>query len=175
MKIFYVHHAQRDMGNPPSQNDKITDLGRREAEIVGEEFLKLQNKLKIKAIYTSPYYRCAETARIINQYINVPVYEDNRLNEFNNVHNAIKGNKSENKGESWLDCQLRIRDSIRDIVKKYKDDETVLCVTSGVNISAFITLAYKIQPSENMPFPIVPLCSPVGFDIDIDCFEKAKI
>ncbi len=174
MKIFYVHHAQRNMGNSPSQNDKITKLGIKEAKVVGKLFLKLQKKMNIQAIYTSPYYRCLETAKIISKIIKVPVFLDERFNEFNNVHNAVNGKGFDEKGETWIDCQLRIRKALHDIVDKYNEKDTVICVTSGVNISAFISLAYHVQISEKMPFPIVPACSPVGFDIDNSCFENGK-
>ena len=170
MKIIYVHHALREKGNPPSQNDKIQPLGLQDAEIVAELMKMMSEYSNIKAIYTSPYFRCAKTAEIINKHINVPIYEESRFNEFNKVFDIIEGNKTITKTESWIDCQIRIRNVIKDIVNKYDDKDTVICVTSGVNITAFISLAFKIQPSENLPFPLVPSCSPIGFDIDKDCF-----
>lgn len=36
MKIIYVHHALREKGNPPTQNDNIHPLGYKDAEIVAE-------------------------------------------------------------------------------------------------------------------------------------------
>ena len=36
MEIFYVHHALRQKGNPPSQDDKIQPLGIKDAEIVAQ-------------------------------------------------------------------------------------------------------------------------------------------
>jgi broad specificity phosphatase PhoE len=69
-----------------------------------------------------------------------------------------------------FECQKRIREAIKDIVFKYDDNDAVICVTSGVNITAFISLAFKIQPSEDFPFPWVPSCSPIAFDIDKSCF-----
>lgn len=170
MKIIYVHHALRQKGNPPSQDDKIQPLGLQDAEIVAELMKKMSEYSNIKAIYTSPYFRCAKTAEIINKHINVPIYEDPRFNEFNKVFDIIEGNKTITKTESWIDCQIRIREAIKDIVFKYDDNDTVICVTSGVNITAFISLAFKIQPSENLPFPMVPSCSPIGFEIDKSCF-----
>ena len=170
MKIIYVHHALREKGNPPSQDDKIQPLGIKDAEIVAELFKILSEKTNLRAIYTSPYYRCAKTAEIINKHTQVPVYNEPRFNEFNNVFELIEGDKTIIKTETWLDCQLRIRDAIKDIVDKYDDNDTVICVTSGVNITAFIGLAYKIPASENLPFPEVPSCSPIGFEIDKSCF-----
>ena len=38
MKIFYVHHALRDMGNPPTQEDGLKELGIKDANIVADIF-----------------------------------------------------------------------------------------------------------------------------------------
>ena len=172
MKIIYVHHALRQTGSPPSQDDKIEPLGIKDAEITAEVLKVMQEKSKstFKAIYTSPYYRCAKTAEIINKHINLPIYEDSRLNEFNKVFEVINGDKTITKTETWTECQTRIRNAIKDIVNKYENNDTVICVTSGVNITAFIGLAYKIPASDKLPFPWVPSCSPIAFDIDKTCF-----
>lgn len=174
MKIFYCHHALRDKSSPPSQNDGLKKLGKEDASLVAK-LLKdgSDNGLNIKAIYSSPYFRCMETARLINQEIQVPIYEDVRFNEFENVHKLVKGETSIN-GEKWTDCQLRIIEAIKDIVDKYNEKDAVICVTSGVNISAFIALAYGLKPSEDMPYPMVPSCSLVGFDITNEHFKKIK-
>lgn len=172
MKIIYVHHALRNLGNPPSQEDGILPLGVKDTENTAE-LLKtmLDNpKSKFKAIYTSPYYRCKKTVEIINKHMNLPIYEEPRFNEFNKVFQVLQNEKSITKTESRLECQIRIRNAIKDIVNKYDESDTVICVTSGVNITAFISLAFKIQPSDNLPFSWVPSCSPIGFDIDKNCF-----
>lgn len=172
MKIIYIHHALRAVGNPPTQNDGIQPLGIKDAETTAELLKGMSDKSKstFRAIYTSPYYRCLETAKLINKYINLPIYEEPRFNEFNKVFEVIQGDKSITKTETWSECQTRIRNAIKDIVDKYDNNDTVVCVTSGVNITAFIGLAYKIPVSENMPFPWVPSCSPIGFEIDKSCF-----
>ena len=170
MKIVYVHHALRQKGNPPSQEDKIEPLGIRDAEVTAELLEKMSQYLNLKAIYTSPYYRCIKTAEIINKYINLPIYKDSRLNEFNNVFKVLQGDKLVEKTESWKDCQLRIREAIKDVVFAYDDNDAVVFVTSGVNITAFISLAFNIEPSDNLPFPLVPSCSPICFDIDKNSF-----
>ena len=172
MRIVYVHHALRQTGNPPSQDDGLKPLGIKDAEVVAEILEDMKKYYNFKAIYTSPYYRCAKTAEIINKQINVPIFEEPRFNEYNSVKQAMKYGKYDSVGESWLDCQLRIREAIKDIVEKYDNDkkDAVICVTSGVNITAFISLAFKIKPSETLPFPGVPGCSPIAFEIDKTCF-----
>ena len=96
---------------------------------------------------------------------------DSRFNEFNKVFAVIEGEKSIIKTETWLACQNRIREAIKDIIYKYNDNDTVVCVTSGVNITAFIGFAFKIPASDNLPFPWVPSCSSIGFEIDKGCFN----
>ena len=170
MKIIYVHHALRKRENPPSQEDGIQEIGIKDAETTADLLLTMQGSSTFKAIYTSPYYRCKKTAEIINKNICVPIYEEPRFNEFNKIFEVLKGSKLIAMTETWEECQIRIREAIKDIVFKYNDNDIVVCVTSGVNIAAFIGLAFKIKPSNDVPFPIVPSCSPIGFEIDKSCF-----
>ena len=163
MKIFYVHHALRNMGNPPTQEDGLKELGIKDASIVADILEEGKNYLNVKAIYTSPFYRCKETSRIINKHINAQIIEDDRLNEFGSVY-------YKDRKETWEECQERIIQLIKDIVFKYDEKDTVVCVTSGVNLTAFICAAYKIKPDSNLPFPIVMSCSPIGFEISKDNF-----
>lgn len=168
MKIIYVHHALRQKGNPPSQDDKIKPLGLQDAEVTAGLVVEMSKKCSLKAIYTSPYFRCAKTAEVINKHMNLPVYEEPRFNEFKSVFEALNGEST--RTETWLECQLRIREAIKDIIDKYDDNDAVICVTSGINITAFISLAYRVEPSNELPFPWILSCSPIGFDIDKSCF-----
>ena len=104
MKIIYIHHALRAVGNPPTQNDGIQPLGIKDAETTAELLKEMSDKSKstFRAIYTSPYYRCSETAKLINKYINLPIYEEPRFNEFNKVFEVIQGDKSITKTERKL-------------------------------------------------------------------------
>lgn len=148
MNIVYCHHAQR--AHTGSQDDDITNLGRRDAELVGEFIKKMPN---VKAIYTSPYFRCVETAKIINNSLKVPIIEEKRFNEF----------CSWEMKENWVDLQKRIIDAIEDIIAKYNNEDTIICVTSGVNIAGFLDWNLGLKPSENMPFLGIISCSPIIF------------
>jgi len=120
MKIIHVHHALREKGNPPTQEDGIQPLGIKDAETTAEllKGMSERSKSTFRAIYTSPYYRCAKTAEIINKYMNLPIYEEPRFNEFKNVFEVIENGKNVTKTETWLQCQTRIREAIKDIVEK---------------------------------------------------------
>ena len=55
--------------------------------------------------------------------------------------------------------------AIDGIVNKYSDDSVIICVTSGVNISAFICYAYNIIPSNDVPWSQAADLAPVIFNI----------
>ena len=164
MKIIYVHHAHRKMGNPPSQDDDITELGKQDAKLAGELFALAKEKgTNIKAIYTSPFKRCLKTANIINEKIKVDILEEKRFNEAGSV-----------KGETWRDVQTRTREALYDIVCRFDDKDAVVCVTSGVNVVAFMSLVFNLEPSEDAPFIGVSSCSPMIFNITKENFKEIK-
>ena len=150
MRIIYCHHAEREV-NPHklrSQADDITANGFKDAQLVSEA---LSNQ-KVTAIYTSDFYRCKKTAQIINQAFGVPVYEEPRFNEVGSV-----------EGEEWKACLERNIAAIRDILAKYNDDATIICVTSGVNLSAFICANLNQKPTNDFPFIGATNCAPIEF------------
>jgi len=153
MKIIYVHHGQRLKGNTSTQNDDLTTLGYQDCELVADLLNDDKIKNNIKAIYTSPYFRCKKTANIINKHLNTDIIEDNRLNEYTGKEN-----------ETWLQAQERLLNCINCIIEKYNNEDIVICVTSGVNIAAFICEAFNIPPTDSTPFLGVPSCSPIMFD-----------
>ena len=152
MDIVFVHHANRDIKDKPTQQDLITDIGYRDCMLTAELLNDDRVKGKLKAVYTSPFIRCRKTAELVNTYIKLPIIEDNRLNEFKSV-----------EGESWVECQTRVEDCLNDIVSKYDDNDMVIVVTSGVNMAAFINKAYGIKPNKNAPFINIATCSPLIF------------
>ncbi len=151
MKIIYMHHAERNIGENHNdselrQLEDITERGIKEAELLAER-LKNQN---ITAIVTAPYLRCRHTAEIINKYHNSPIVEDERFNEMN-------------YGEEWKNLLKRNIEAIDDIVKTYNDDDTIICVTSGVNFSAFVCYFYNIEPTNDTPWSQAGDISPIIF------------
>ena len=150
MKIIYCHHAERavDKRKLRDQNDDITDNGFKDAELVAE---MLSNQ-KVTAIYTSNFYRCKKTAQIINSHIGAPIYEEERFNEVGSV-----------EGEDWKDCLERNINALNDILDKYNDDATIVCVASGINLSAFVCWNLGLKPNRDFPFMGATNCAPVMF------------
>ena len=150
MKIIYCHHAERDV-NPNTrrtQNDDITENGIKDAELVSE----LLQKEKITAIYTSNFYRCKKTAQIINRQIEAPIYEEPRFNEIGSI-----------EGEDWKAGLQRNIEALNEILAKYNDDAVILCVASGINLSAFVCWNLGDKPNKNYPFMGATNCAPIEF------------
>ena len=156
MKVVYVHHANRQKGNPPSQKDGLTEVGLKDCEVTRELLNEANKEYKICKIYTSEYFRCTKTCELINKDIKAPVVVDSRLNE--------KG-----KEENWVDTQIRLHEFLDEIVEKHKEDDTVVCVTSGINLGAFVAKSLKLKPARNFPMYGVPSCSPIMFEYKKGC------
>ena len=160
MRIIYMHHAERDIGpnhNDPilRQEEDITETGIQEAELLGQEFVKNNNKYNIKAIVASPYKRCMHTAEIIAKYVNAPIVQDARFNE-------AEGHDDMSSGALWQ----RTMDGIQDIVDKYDIDDDILVVTSGINLTGFICYFYNIDPKSHPTLSQGTFCSPVNFIVE---------
>ena len=123
MKIVYVHHAERDHNNKsvPRDEQDITEDGIKEATLLAKK-VPLINVTKI---YSSEHKRCIHTADILNKNIGLDIAIDKRFNE-------------KTKEESWEEFINRNKEAIDDIIKNGNSDDVVLCITSGVNLSAFI-------------------------------------
>ena len=150
MKIIYCHHAEReaDPRKPRSQKDDLTPNGVKDAELVSELF----EGQKITAIYTSNFYRCKKTAQIINRTLDVPIYEEPRFNEIGSV-----------EGEDWKSFLQRNISALNDLQEKFNDDDTILCVTSGLNLSPFVCWNMNAKPNKDFTFVEAYMCAPVSF------------
>ena len=155
MQIIYVHHAERDRLNKTvdRQFQDITENGIKESELLAEKL----KQINITAIYTSPYLRCTHTAEIINKYNNAPIYEDSRFNELNNR-------------ETWKEFQIRHFEALDEIISKHNENDVIICVSSGVNLSAFIYYFTKQEPSNDNPWIQALTISPVLFSTNNKVF-----
>lgn len=150
MQLIYLHHTERDYKSSEVRAEhNITKNGIINAELIGQA---MKDNIKIDAIFTSPYLRCKRTAEIINEYVKAPLIEDNRLNEWN-------------KPESKTEFLKRNVDAISDIVNKYKGtDSKIICVSSGVNLTAFVCHYYNIKINKNTKLINHGMSAPIIFD-----------
>ncbi len=145
MQIIYMHHAEREIGDDPI-NDDITERGIKEALILRD---RLVNK-KISAIISSPYLRCRHTSEIIKGSKDIEIIYDERLNE-------------KNKAESKSEFLKRNIECIDEIISKYDNDACVICMTSGVNLTAFICYFYGVEVNDEISYSQAGAISPVIF------------
>lgn len=150
MKIIYCHHGEREVDprKHRSQEDNLTENGMKDAELVSE----LLEHQKITAIYTSNFYRCKKTAQIINRTVDAPIYEEPRFNEIGSI-----------EGEDWKAFLQRNISALIEIQEKFNDEDTILCVTSGLNLSAFVCWNMSGKPNKDIPYSEAYTCAPVAF------------
>ncbi len=160
MQIIFCHHAHRDKSKGLNENDGLTKIGVKDAKNTAKLLSEAHKIRPINAIYSAPLFRCTKTAEIINKYIKLPIFTDERLNE-----QDFKNN------ESWLDTQNRVREFLLEIIKKHDENDIVVCVTSGINVMAFIQLALNIPASPDAYKIGVPSCSPLVFNYKKADFE----
>ena len=121
----------------------LTKKGQREIKKAAE---LLRNK-KIDLIFCSDFLRAKETAQIVANTLRVKkIIPDKRLRDIN--FGVLHGKKREDfyrlfpkgdkkrffqapkKGESWLQCQKRMKDFLKEMEKKYKS-KNILVVSHG--------------------------------------------
>lgn len=124
MKLVYVHHAERDRSNKdiPRQEQDITLDGIKEAELLAKKI----PLLGVTKIYSSEYIRCIHTAEILNKNLGLDIILEPRFNE-------------KETGETWKEFLDRNKAAIQDIIDNGVKEDVVLCISSGVNLSAFVS------------------------------------
>jgi len=141
MKVVFLRHGESEynvkglVNTDPKKKIHLTLKGRRQA---GEIREKLEG-IEFDIVLVSEFLRAKETAMIVNEYSQVPMFVDKRLNE---VSLGYEGKKDENfltdagadlfnfKGngkESWHDLRKRIGEFLEDLKKE--NYENVLIVS----------------------------------------------
>jgi broad specificity phosphatase PhoE len=139
--IWLVRHGDcyedmADGADPP-----LSPLGRRQAERLAERVRRLGDV----AIYSSPYRRAVETARIIGG----DVREDPRLVEIE--LELGEGGALEFK-ESAASVVERMRAAVDEIVETHPGEHVVV-VTHGVALMAYITDVLRLEPGQMRLLP----------------------
>lgn len=164
-KLMTIDYAEREMDIP------LSETGISQAIAVGRWF-KFQ-PVRPTVIFTSPYCRTVETARLIAEnakFQNIEIIEDERLRErelgiFDRLTRLGAMQKYPEEcdkrellgkfyyrplgGENWADVGLRLRSFWRDLCLNYAD-EKVLIITHEVVIRVFRYIAEKMTEAEIM-------------------------
>lgn len=155
MKFIYVHHAERDRSNKnvPRQEQDITERGVQEATLLEKKI----NDLGVTKIYSSTYKRCLHTANILNKNKKLEIIKEERLNEWD-------------KNETFKYFLERNIEAIDEIKRNSNEDDVIMCITSGINLSAFVCYFTNSTPSDNSPRIQGITISPVLFSTNKQVF-----
>ena len=193
MRIIVTRHGQTDWNQQRKlQGDldiELNETGRDQAEQL-RQALAEEN---IGVIYTSDLQRAQETAHIVNEHFDVPVFVDHRLNEFDwgvfkgttkyhrdehpelsplwqEVNTNIETTQR-HKGDYFPHYQRDIHQALTDITD-FHDGQTILLVTHGfakrVIAAAIMGKLYSEMRDvywENTSYSIFQLNDQQGFDV----------
>ena len=68
-----------------------------------------------------------------------------------------------NAGETWKEFSIRNMQAIDKIIKKHNDNDFIICVSSRVNLSAFVYYFGNIEPTNDSPRIQAVTTSPILF------------
>src|SRR5829696_7748107 len=134
MLVHFVRHgesvsnaAEGGMALPAAEGDRLTELGRKQADAVAEHL----GGIGASRILTSPLRRARETAEILSRRLDLPVdeLEDQRLRRWS-VWMAAHGDDpgySYRGGESFNEISARVRRTQARLLET--GDRTVLAVS----------------------------------------------
>ncbi|MDQ6719406.1 MAG: histidine phosphatase family protein [Candidatus Dormibacteraeota bacterium] len=135
-EIWLVRHGDCYEGMAEGPDPPLSTLGRQQAERLAERV----RRVGAAAVYSSPYRRAMETARIIDD----DVHDDARLVEID-LELGDDGHLQFN--ESTVSVVERMRSAIDDIVEVHPGKHVVV-VTHGVALMAYITNVLRLEPGQ---------------------------
>jgi broad specificity phosphatase PhoE len=193
-KLWCVRHGHT-IWNIEERYNGLTDIpldsfGVQQAEVLSERLA--QNAIAYQAIYSSHLQRARQTAGIINERQNLPVFEDQRLREielgewegktFREIDIQFPQEISERTtnaayvrspgGESALEVAQRMVDAANDIVRSFPEGD-VIVVAHGVSLAALILTAQGKSLAEvyhSLPEHLEPV--PVEWDLSRKIVER---
>ncbi len=164
--LIFIRHAEtqwnREQRIQGFQDSPLSEIGRRQAERLGERL----RKLKLASVYSSDAPRCLETAKIALQGTEVLIQTLIELRERNlgawegEVFTDIKGRDPEGVqayydnpafeppgGETWHCVQARVNRGIQKILSE-NESKKVGIFTSGGPIKAALLSIFEIPPEK---------------------------
>lgn len=174
MKIVYIKHAQKDnLGEEnqkpgfKNQENRLTAFGIKEAEMVANA---LKEEVDFSAIYIGEFCRYKLTADIVN-FGNAPVIVDKRLNE-SGSDDEFAGVVIDNENKKAIYARQaevlnnRTHEFLNEIIQKHDNDDCVLCVSSGVNLGAFMSFFFSGEKIKMFEVVYATNLSPIVFELD---------
>ena len=135
-EIWLVRHGDCYEDMAEGADPPLSATGRRQAERLAERV----HRAGAKAIYSSPYRRAVETARILGDHVR----EDARLVE---IELELREDNSLDFKETPTSVLERMRAAIDDIVEAHPGEHVVV-VTHGVALMAYISDVLRLEPGQ---------------------------
>jgi broad specificity phosphatase PhoE len=135
-EIWLVRHGDCYEDMAEGADPPLSATGRRQAERLAERV----RRAGAKAIYSSPYRRAVETARILGDHVR----EDARLVE---IELELREDNSLDFKETPTSVLERMRAAIDDIVEAHPGEHVVV-VTHGVALMAYISDVLRLEPGQ---------------------------
>ena len=135
-EIWLVRHGDCYEDMAEGADPPLSATGRRQAERLAERV----RRAGAKAIYSSPYRRAVETARILGDHVR----EDARLVE---IELELREDNSLDFKETPTSVLERMRAAIDDIVEAHPGEHVVV-VTHGVALMAYVTDVLRLEPGQ---------------------------
>jgi probable phosphoglycerate mutase len=135
-EIWLVRHGDCYENMADGPDPPLSALGRQQSKRLAERI----HRVGAPAIYSSPYRRALETARIIGK----DVHEDPRLVE---IELELGDDSALQFKETATSVVERMRSAINDIVQAHPGKHVVV-VTHGVALMAYVTDLLKLEPGQ---------------------------
>jgi 2,3-bisphosphoglycerate-dependent phosphoglycerate mutase len=135
-EIWLVRHGDCYEDMAEGADPPLSATGRRQAERLAERV----RRVGAIAIYSSPYRRAVETARILGDRVR----EDSRLVE---IELELGEDNSLDFKETPTSVVGRMRAAIDDIVAAHPGEHVVV-VTHGVALMAYVTDVLRLEPGQ---------------------------
>jgi 2,3-bisphosphoglycerate-dependent phosphoglycerate mutase len=135
-EIWLVRHGDCYENMAEGPDPPLSALGREQAKRLADRV----HRIGATAIYSSPYRRAVETARIIGD----EVHEDRRLVE---IELELGDDSALNFKETATSVVERMRAAIDDIVEAHPGKH-VIVVTHGVALMAYVTDLLRLEPGQ---------------------------
>jgi probable phosphoglycerate mutase len=133
-EVWLVRHADCYEGMSVRVDPPLSALGRKQAELLA----KRVRKVKLAAIYCSPYRRALETARTIADDVHV----DDRLIEME----MELGDGGELNFKELPDSVIERMSAAVDDIARNHPDERVIVVAHGAAMIVFLTHVLRLEP-----------------------------
>ncbi|MCF7798622.1 histidine phosphatase family protein [Candidatus Woesearchaeota archaeon] len=162
MKLFIIRHGETNYNvlklcsESPGTHVFLTKKGKEQAQQVAEELAHIH----FDEVYVSELYRTLQTASIINQYHELPLKIDSRIDErisgFDNLplelyrqyYDADWYTKKAPNAESFQELKSRVRSFLQDLFAKRDELNNVLIVSHGQTIHAMKTFLLGMSDEE---------------------------